>query len=306
MERYYRATSVADACEQLAGDDTAELIAGGQTLTLHLRQGLKSPDRLIDISRIGDLSHITDHGEAIGIGSAVTYEVLRESPLIKEEFPYFAAAIDHIAGPQVRANGTIGGGLCYGDPALDTPPVLLTLDAEVTLRSQSGERTLPLSEFFTGYYATAREPDELLVEITVPKLPPNSYGSYRTMAPRQGDYAIAGVAVRGTFDGQSCTAARIGLTNAGETPKRAEDAEAVIEGSAVDSAAVEQAVDALDSALDLIGDEQVSKAYQETVFRRLATQAIQDVATANETARDANAGGEGNTNQDEIDQQEER
>lgn len=286
MERYYRATSVADACERLAGDEGAEVIAGGQTLTLHLRQGLKSPSRLIDISRIGDLSTIDDREDTVGIGSAVTYQALRDSALIQAEFPYFAAAIDHIAGPQVRANGTIGGGLCYGDPALDAPPVLLTLDAELTLRSQSNERVLPLSEFYTGFYETAAEPDELLVEISVPKLPPNSFGSYRTMAPRQGDYAIAGVAVRATFDGATCTAARIGLTNAGDTPKRAEAAESTVEGSELDATTVDEAIDALGDALDLIGDAQVSESYQETVFRRLAGQALRDVSTANETGTD--------------------
>lgn len=280
MDCFYRAASVADACDRLAGDDGVQLIAGGQTLTLLLRQGLTSPDRLVDISRIEELSEIVDRGESVSIGSAVTYETLRTSPIIRTEFPSFASAIDHIAGPQVRANGTIGGGLCYGDPALDAPPVLLALDADVTLQSSSARRTLPLSEFFTGYFETALQPDELLVDVTVPKLPPNAAGSYRTMAPRQGDYAIAGVAVSAAFEGATCTKARIGLANGGERPKRAVSAESVVEGSELEAPTVERAVEALGSDLDLIGDAQVSQSYQETVFERLAAQALDDVAGA--------------------------
>lgn len=280
MEQYHRASTVAEACEALAGDGEVTPIAGGQTLTLHLRQGLASPDRLVDVSRIEDMTRIVDDGDRVVVGGAVTYEALRTSPVVGEAFPFLAEAVGHVAGPQVRANGTVGGGLCHGDPALDVPPVLLTLDAEVTLRRRDGERTVPLTDFFTGFYETAREPDELLTEVALPKLPPGSTGTYRTMAPRQGDYAIAGVAVRATFDGENCATARVGLTNAGDTPLRAGAAEAALEGTALGDEAVEAAVAGVRDALDLVGDAQVPARYQETVFLRLARQAVRDVREA--------------------------
>ena len=281
MGEYYRATSVEDACDHLAGyEGQAEVIAGGQTLMLNLRHGLIDPGLLVDISDIEELRGVSDEGETVRIGGATTYAELGADPVLAEAFPFFSEAIAQISGPQVRNHGTIGGGLCYGDPALDSPPVLLSLDAEVTIQGPDGTRSLPLTDFFVGYYETAIEPAEVLTHLTVPKLPDRSGGKYRTMAPRQGDYAVAGVAVRLTFDGGTCAVARLGLTNAGDTPKRATGSEAALEGTAVDEEAVEAAVDALDEDLDIIGDEQTPRSYRETVFKRLTRQTIRDVREA--------------------------
>ena len=101
--------------------------------------------------------------------------------------------------------------------ALDTPPVLLTLDAELEIQNAAGSRRVPLDNFFVDYYETAIEDGEILTKILIPKLPRYSGGKYRAMTPRQGDYAIAGVCVRLTLDEKGiCAIARIGLTN-GET-----------------------------------------------------------------------------------------
>jgi carbon-monoxide dehydrogenase medium subunit len=279
MGRYYRPDSVDEACERLASaDGDATIIAGGQTLTLHLRQGLKDPDELIDISEIGGLAHVTDDGDEVVIGTATTYAELHRNAVVAEELPLLASAMDEIAGPQVRNNGTIGGGLCYADPAVDSPPVLMTYDASVTLVGPDGERTLPVEELYTGYYETALEPAEVLTEVRVPKPADRSAGRYRTMTPRQGDYAVAGVAVRLTVDGDgTCETARVGLTNAGDVPKRARAPEAVLEGSALDREAIDEAVAVLDEDLDLIGDEQIPKSYQETVFKRIAKHVVTGV-----------------------------
>lgn len=279
MGEYYRASSVSDACAELrAANGQSEVIAGGQTLMLQLRQGLKDPDLLVDISEIDALCRIEEGEDEVRIGGSVTYSAVGDSTIIETEFPFFSDAIAQISGPQVRNQGTLGGGLCYADPALDSPPVLLTLDAEVILEGLDGERTLPLSEFYTGYYATDLEPAEILTEIVVPKLPDHSGGKYRTMTPRQGDYAVAGVAVRLTLDDSgTCETARIGLTNGGDTPKRAGASEAALEGTTVTRDAVDKSVAVLDEDLDLLGDEQTPRTYKETVFKRITQETIGDV-----------------------------
>lgn len=279
MGEYYRASSVSDACTQLRdADGYSEVIAGGQTLMLQLRQGLKDPDLLVDISEIDELGRISEDEDAITIGSSVTYSTLGDSPVIEEEFPFFSDAVSQISGPQVRNQGTLGGGLCYADPALDSPPVLLTLDAEVVLKGPDGERVLPLTDFYTGYYATDLEPEEILTEIIVPKLPNRSGGKYRTMTPRQGDYAVAGVAVRLTMDESgTCESARLALTNGGEIPKRASASESELEGTEITQEAVDESVAVLDESLDLLGDEQTPRSYKETVFKRIARKTIVDV-----------------------------
>lgn len=275
MGEYRKAGSVANACQMLEeSDGTAEVIAGGQTLMLNIRQGLKQPDLLVDISGIEQITGVTDDGDAVRIGGATTYSEIGSDPTIRETVPILANATNEIAGPQVRHNGTIGGGLCYGDPALDSPPVLLTLDAGVILESPDGRRQLPLTDFFTGYYETDLEPEEVLTHVEIPKTSDESAGSYRTMMPRQGDYTSAGVATRLAFDDDECDAARIGLTNAGDTPLRATDAEAHLEGMTVDEDAVEAAADAVVETLDILEDQQIPKSYRETVFRRLARHTI--------------------------------
>lgn len=277
MEPYYKPESVSDACRHLEEyDGEAEIIAGGQTLTLHLRQGLKDPDQLVDISELDELRQVTV-GTDVTIGSAVTYEELRRNEALVEELPYFVDALGEISGPQVRYNGTIGGGLCYGDPALDTPPLLLTLDAVLTVEDENGTREIPIDEFYTDYYETALDHNEILTAITFPNPPATSVGTYRTMTPRQGDYAIAGVAVRLKFDGETCTTARVALTNGGEIPVRATAAERALTETAVDRSAIDDAVQALRESLDIIGDEQASKSYKETVFQRIAKKTIRDV-----------------------------
>lgn len=282
MEQYYKPESVSDACRHLEEyEGNAEIIAGGQTLTLHLRQGLKDPDQLVDISHLNELQQVTVDS-TVTIGSAVTYAELRQNETLAAEVPFFVDALGHISGPQVRHNGTIGGGLCYGDPALDTPPLLLTLDAVLTVEDCDGTREIPIDDFYTDYYETALEKNEILTTITFPNPPNGSVGKYRTMTPRQGDYAIAGVAVRLEFDGETCTTARIALTNGAEIPVRAKAAERALTETVVDQDAIDDAVLAIRESLDIIGDEQVSKSYKETVFQRIAKQTIRDVKADHE------------------------
>lgn len=285
MEQYFKPASLTEACRHLAEyDGDAEIIAGGQTLSLHLRQGLKDPDQLVDVGHLNEMRQVTVNSE-VRFGSAVTYAELRQHEGLSEAVPFFVDALGEIAGPQVRHNGTVGGGLCYGDPALDTPPLLLALDAVLTVRDVDGEREIPIDEFYTGYYETALEENEILTEIAFPTLPEGSVGRYRTMTPRQGDYAVAGVAVKLEFDADECTTARIALTNGAETPRRATAAEDALVGTTVNQDAIDDAVMAVRDALDIIGDEQVSKSYKETVFQRIAKQTIRDVRADYEETR---------------------
>jgi carbon-monoxide dehydrogenase medium subunit len=279
MGEYHVASSVEEALEKLSRcEGRAEIVAGGQTMMLLIRQGLVDPDLLVDISKITEIRGIEDVGEYIEIGSATTYAEIKESPLIEKEFGFYTMATSEISGPQVRNQGTIGGGLVYGDPALDTPPVLLTLDAELEIQNAQGSRRILLEDFFVDYYETAIEEGEILTKIIIPKLPKHSGGKYRAMTPRQGDYAIAGVCVRLTLDENGiCIVARVGLTNGGDTPMRSKGAEKVLEGTKIEEETIENAVEILGKNLDLIGDIQTPKSYKEIVFKRIARQTIKDV-----------------------------
>jgi carbon-monoxide dehydrogenase medium subunit len=278
MGEYKKADTVAGACELLRQrDGTVEVIAGGQTLMLNIRQGLKDPDALVDISGIDRLRGVSENRDTVSIGGATTYAEIADDPVVNRELPVLASAMGEIAGPQVRHNGTIGGGLCYGDPALDTPAVLLSLGAHVVVETADSTREVPISEFYLGYYDTDVGPEEILTDVVVQKPPAGSVGDYRTVTPRENDYAVAGVATRLSFDAGLCTRARVALTNGGDKPMRVPEAEAAVTDTPMDDDHVEAAGSAVVSALDILDDPQVPKSYRETMFRRVTERSLTDL-----------------------------
>ena len=279
MGEYHVATSIEDALEKLSRcENDSQIIAGGQTMMLLIRQGLINPDLLVDISKIEQMRGVVENKENIRIGAATTYSELKRSSVIEKEFSYYKDALSEIAGPQVRNQGTIGGGLVYGDPALDTPPVLLTLDAELEIQSLEGIRRVKLEDFFVDYYETAIKDGEILTGIIIPKLPKLSAGKYRTMTPRHGDYALAGVCVRLTLnENKECICARIGLTNGGDIPKRAITSEKILEGTLMHNEIIEDSVKCLGDVLEINEDIQTPKSYREKVFDGITRQTIIDV-----------------------------
>jgi carbon-monoxide dehydrogenase medium subunit len=190
-----------------------------------------TPECLIDINNIPGLSHITEEGGIVKIGALAREAQLEHSDLLKKHFPIFADVTKLIADPQVRNMGTIGGNLAHGDAANDHPAVMLALNATVIITGADGERSVPIDEFFFGFYMTALQHGEILTEIQIP-LPPAGTGSaYHKMERKVGDYATAGVAVQLTLDANGvCTAAGIGLTNVNPVPLRASRSEAALIG----------------------------------------------------------------------------
>jgi len=278
MGEYYKAASVEDACRELRGSaGTTTVIAGGQELMLDIREGQTDPTRLVDISEIGTLQTISEVDDRIEIGACVTYSDVEASLVLAETVPSFVDAVTDIAGPQVRNNGTLGGALCDADPVFDAPPVLLTLDATVEATDGNGSRRIPVSEFFTGRFETALDPGEILTRVTFPRPPEQSAGTYRSMTPRQGDSTVVGVAVRLELDDEGvCTTARVGLTNAGDGPLRPRSVETALEGTTVGDGAIDRAVEALRSEIDLPDGTAHSERYRERVLGRLTEQAVRE------------------------------
>jgi CO/xanthine dehydrogenase FAD-binding subunit len=278
MERYYTATSVADAHRALREAKDAAVIAGGQELMLDMRKGERNPEILIDISSIDELREITHTSDAVHVGACVPYRDLETNSILQSRLPVVVTVVEGIAGLQVRNNGPLGGALWDADPVFDLPAVLLTLDADVTADARGDRRQIPLSQFYTGHRETVLGPRELLTSIRIPKPPDGSAGTYRSMTQREGDSTVAGVAVRlETDDSGVCRTARIGLTNAGEVPRRARAAEDELEGAPVTGARIQAAAGELHSNLDLREYPGWSRSYRTTVFERLTARALRDV-----------------------------
>ncbi|MFI7441101.1 FAD binding domain-containing protein [Nonomuraea indica] len=228
---YVRPGSVEEACQALAADEDAKVLAGGQSLLPLLRLRLAYPSTLVDIGRLPELSGVHDRDDHVYIGAMTTHDDVLRSPVIHGACPLVALAAATVADPAVRHRGTFGGSLAHGDPAGDLPAVVLALDAVLVARSARGEREIPAAEFFADYLETALEPDEILAGVRIPKLGPGWGYHYEKFHRTAQAWAVVGVAAAVKRSDGGIEEARIGLTNMGATPVRARAAEAALRGA---------------------------------------------------------------------------
>ncbi len=235
------------------GDD-ARLLAGGQTLMATLNMRLSEPRLVIDITGIEALRGISVQGKVLRIGALVTHTEIEHSPLVAQHAPLLKAAAPHIAHRAIRNSGTWGGSIAYADPAAEWPTCLLALGGTVIAQGPGGERRIAADDFFQGLYATALEPDEVLVASEIPLAGADHWFGFQELARRHGDYAIVGMAATASRQGGVLRQVRVVLLGVDATPVRASAAEAVLEGQTPDAARIAQAVQALRDAIDPLPD----------------------------------------------------
>ena len=233
---------------------------------------LARPATLVDIGRLSDLAGVRDGGDHLAIGALTRHHDLEHDALVQEQCPILAYAAGLVGDRQVRHLGTIGGSLAHCDPAADLPTVALTLDAEIVLRGPGGERVTPAAEFFRGFYETTCGPDELVVEVRVPKTGAAGW-SYVKFRRRALDWATVGVAAVVEGNG-SIERARIGLTNMGQTPVRASAAEEALAGAAQDGIAAAAAK--ADEGTDPPADTWASSDFRRHLARVLTARAVEE------------------------------
>jgi carbon-monoxide dehydrogenase medium subunit len=262
---YVAATSAAEALALLAehGDD-AKLLAGGHSLLPMMKLRLATPEVLIDIGRVDELSGIAADGGDLVIGATTRHAELAASELVRRQAPLLAHAAAQVGDPQIRHRGTIGGSLAHADPAADLPMALVALGGSVELRGPDGTRTVSADDFFTGYFETALEPGELLTAVRVPAAPGQPWG-YQKFIRRANDWAIVGAAATG---------GRIALANMGPVPVRARAAEAALAGGASPAEAAELAAEGTSPGEDIHAD----RAYREHLARVLTRRALEGQA----------------------------
>lgn len=247
-----------EACSLLSKyKEDARLVASGQSLIPMLQQRLITPKYLISTKNLPGLDYIKEDNDALRIGALTTQRTIETSEVVRRRSPLLAEAVHSVGTVQIRNWGTIGGSLAEGDPSGDPPPALLALGARVKAVSSRGEREVPLDGFFVDYIQTSLEPDEILTEIIVPYLPPNTGGIYIKDVIRAGDTGIITVAVLATLNGnQTVKEARIILGCQATIPLRAQRAEkaAVGKQAADDMEDVAQAASQdADPAPDVLG-----------------------------------------------------
>src|SRR5215207_9068184 len=213
-----------------SGSD-AKLLAGGQSLVPAMNFRVVQPSVLIDLNRVKELDYLHQEESSLRIGAMTRERTLEFDPLVVKWSPLLMEAMPHVAHPQIRNRGTLGGSLANADPAAELPVIMLALGARLKVRNADGERWVEAHNFFVGMFATDLAADEMLVEIELPAISSHTGWSFMEVAPRAGDYALMGVAALVTLDGnRRCTHARLVYLNAGDGPVDAKEAGSVLEG----------------------------------------------------------------------------
>lgn len=217
--RYVAAESLEHALAVKAGEgDDAKFLAGGQSLVPAMNFRLAQPAMLIDLNGLRDLDYVRADG-TLRIGALARHRTIERDALIARHAPLLHEAAPHVAHPQIRNRGTLCGNLAHADPASEFPAVVLALGGRLRAQSARGERWIQADAFFKSVFTTALAPDEMLIEIEVPALPPRTGTCFLEVARRRGDYALVGVAAVVELDpAGKFAAARVALCNAGATP----------------------------------------------------------------------------------------
>ena len=274
---YYVPDSIEQAVELLRehGDD-ARLLAGGQSLVPAMNFRVVQPSVLIDLNRVGELQYIRNDHATLRIGAMTRERELEFDPVISKRTPLLAEAMPHVAHPQIRNRGTLGGSLANADPAAELPVIMLALRARLKVRNADGERWVDAHNFFVGMFATDLAADEMLAEIELPTTSARTGWSFMEVAPRAGDYALMGVAALVTLDeDRRCKHARLVYLNAGDGPVEAREAGSALEGKMPDARAIDEAADlASQKEINPFGNIHASPDFQRHLARVLTRKTL--------------------------------
>lgn len=232
---YSRPATLAEALGLLAEHGSgAKVLAGGQSLLPLLKLRLARVGRVIDIGRIPELRGIRRREDGrLAVGALTTYRELLDSPEVMA-YGLLRDAVPGIGDVQVRNRGTVGGAVAHADPASDLPAILLALEADVVARSSSGERTIPVAEFFQGAFQSTLRPDELVTEVLLPGPRDDAGSAYASLEQAASGYSIVGVAAVVFVRGGTLDRARVGITGVSEVAYRARAVEDALAGLTLD------------------------------------------------------------------------
>jgi carbon-monoxide dehydrogenase medium subunit/6-hydroxypseudooxynicotine dehydrogenase subunit alpha len=273
---YHDPTAVEGVLDLLAqhGED-AKVLAGGQSLVPLLNFRLANPDHLIDLRRVPTLAYVRRRDGVLRIGAMTRQATLEASPLVADHWPLLTGALEFVAHAQIRNRGTVGGSVAHADPAAELPVAFTILDASFHLRSAEATRKVGWREFFVTHLTTALEPDELLVEIEVPPVPPGTGWAFTEYSRRHGDFALGGAAALLTFEDGVCGRARLGLLAAADAPLRPEAAERILEGNPITSESTAEAARVAVADINPTGDIHGSSEYRKRLIEGMVRRAIE-------------------------------
>ncbi len=271
---YIAAGDAGEVLAALADGDTA-VLAGGQSLILDLTYRDVRPRRLVDINRVEAFDLLAEADGMLRVAPLVRHRAFESDAVGGALGDLLRTIVRHIGHPPIRARGTMLGSLAYAHPAAEWPVVATALGAQFDLAGLDGRRTVPAEHFFTGPFTTVRRPEELLVEVRLPTLPPGTGGGFAEHRRPYGKFAETAVMAAVTVTNGLISAAVIGLVNAGPRPVRARAAEKALLGAEFcDAAITEAAQAAADFDADLRGHPENERLRRRGAVRVLTRRAL--------------------------------
>ena len=287
---YVRPDSLVEACELLAGDEDARLIAGGQTLVPMLAMRLARPAKLIDILRLPELAGIRTEKAAVVVGATTRQAQAERNSTIKASVPMLARVLPWVGHPPTRNRGTIGGSIANADPSAEIPLVAVTLGADILLATAAGPVSVPANDFFIGPMVTSIGHGDCVRAVSFPVWPHRRVGvGFFEISARRSDFAFVAAAAQVALDEEGrCVEAALGVGGVADRPLRLDISS--LTGTRLDTAEVTEAVQAAAGNFEAMSDLHASSAYRRRVAVTLCIRALEQArgnaaAVASEGAR---------------------
>jgi len=273
---YARPASIDEACALIAGDADARVIAGGQSLVPMLAMRLARPTRLVDILRVPGLAGIRADGDAIVIGATTRQAEAQSDPLVGRDLPLLAAAFPWIGHAATRARGTIGGSIAHADPAAEIPLVAAALQAEIIVRENGADMSIPADEFFIGPMLTTLAMGALVTAVRLPVWRERRVGvGFEELNARRSDFAFVAAAAQVALDHDGrCIRCAVALSGLGERPIRLDRCAGALVGTDASDARIADAVAAEVAELETTGDLHASAEFRRRTAGVLARRAL--------------------------------
>ena len=282
---YHVPASVEEALQILARyQGEARVLAGGQSLVPMMNFRLATPAAIVDLNRVAGLAEVGEANGVVTIGAMVRQRRIEFAPVIAEKLPLLSAATRWIGHLPTRTRGTIGGSIAHADPAAEIPMILQVLEGEVVVRAPQGERRIAAPDLFLSPLTTSLAPDEVIIEVHFPTMPPGASYAIEEFARRKGDFAIAAISVMLVRDGERCTMARLATAGIGPVTVRLRDAEAILEERGLGDAAIAAAAEKAAELVEPMSDQHGSADYRRHLTGVLTRRAVHKAITERSNA----------------------